>query len=369
MQPLERILASFDASAPLPRAHTLSGAFYTEPRVFDLERRAVFERTWQMVGRTDQVELPGQFLTADVGGERVVVVRGDDRALRAFFNVCRHHAAAVVTEPEGCADRLRCPYHGWTYALDGQLRATPEFEGVEDFDRAKSGLVPLHVDTWESFVFVNLAPEPPPLAEWLGRLVDECRPLGFGALHFVERREFVLNCNWKVFVDNYLDGGYHVPYLHKGLNSVLSFKDYAIACFDRVCLQSSPIEAHGHDAITAEVRRGHAKYFWLYPNLMLNWYEGYLDTNLVVPIDVEHVKIVFDFYFAGGSREEHATSIDVSAQIQDEDHAICESVQRGLASRAYGAGRLSVRREAGERLFHQLLVHDLRAFATEATGP
>jgi choline monooxygenase len=314
-----------------------------------------------MVGRARQVEQPGQFLTAEVGGERVVVVRGDDGTLRAFFNVCRHHAAAVVTEREGCAERLRCPYHGWTYALDGQLRSTPEFEGVLDFDRAENGLVPIRVDTWEKFVFVNLAPEAPTLASYLGRLVDECRPLGLEALDFVERREYVLSCNWKVFVDNYLDGGYHVPYLHKGLNSVLSFKDYTIETFERVCLQSSPIDAHGHDDVTASVRKGQAKYYWLYPNLMVNWYEGYLDTNLVVPLDEARVKVVFDFYFAGGSAEANARSIDVSERIQDEDHAICESVQKGLASRAYGAGRLSVRREAGERLFHQLLVADLRA--------
>jgi phenylpropionate dioxygenase-like ring-hydroxylating dioxygenase large terminal subunit len=353
-EPLEHVLAAFDENAPLARAFTLPGSFYTDPRIFALEARAVFGRTWQMIGRAAQVERPGQFIAAEVGGERVVVVRGDDGVLRAFFNVCRHHAAAVVTSPEGCAERLKCPYHGWTYGLDGALRTTPEFDGVEGFDRAANGLVPLKVDTWEKFVFVNLDPGATPLRAYLGRLADDVLPLRFDTLQFVERREYVLRCNWKVFVDNYLDGGYHVPYLHKGLNAILSFKEYTIETADRFCLQSSPAAG---DAL----RRGTAKYYWLYPNLMLNWYEGYLDTNLVVPLDLDRMKVVFEFYFAGGPEGDERKSIDVSERIQDEDHAICESVQKGLASRAYGAGRLSVRREAGERLFHQLLAKDLRS--------
>jgi choline monooxygenase len=209
-----------------------------------------------------------------------------------------------------------------------------------------------------------VGPNPPPIDSALGsRLVSELATLKLGGLSFAGRREWTLACNWKVFVDNYLDGGYHVPHLHKGLSSVLSFKDYAIECFDRVCLQSSPIDGGGGEVETAAVRTGRALYYWVYPNLMLNWYDGYLDTNLVVPLGVDRVKVVFDFWFSDVSdaaRERNDRSIAVSARIQDEDHAICESVQRGLGSRAYGAGRLSPRREAGERLFHRLLASDLR---------
>ncbi|HEU5321222.1 MAG TPA: Rieske (2Fe-2S) protein, partial [Methylomirabilota bacterium] len=122
--PLERVLGAYDAEAPLERAWTIPGSWYTDARVLELERRAVFGGTWQAVGRVDQVEAPGQYLTADVGGEPVVVVRGRDGALRGFFNVCRHHAAAVCTEPQGSAQSLRCPYHGWTYSLEGELRGT-----------------------------------------------------------------------------------------------------------------------------------------------------------------------------------------------------------------------------------------------------
>ena len=370
-RPLDEVLASFDAAAPLARAFTIPGAWYTDPRVFDRERRAVLGRSWQLVGRADQVARPGQYVTADVGGEPVVVVRGADGVLRGFFNVCRHHAAAVVSRPEGCAERLTCPYHGWTYALDGRLTRTPEWSGVDAFDPAAHGLVPLRVDTWEQLVFVHLDRDPPPLAKDLEGIREALAPFAIGALHFVERREYLLACNWKVFVDNYLDGGYHVPYLHKELNRVLEFKEYAIETFARGCVQSSPIAAPADGAgdapgrtVIEGTRRGAACYAWLYPNAMFNAYDGYLDTNLVIPLAVDRTKVVFDFYFADASdaaRERNAASIEVGHAIQMEDHDICESVQRGLGSRAYGAGRLSVRREAGERLFHQLLAADLRA--------
>jgi len=382
-RPLHEVLAGFDADAPLPVALTIPGAWYTDPRVHDLESRAVFGRSWQLVARADQVERAGQYVTADVGGEPIVVVRGADGVLRAFFNVCRHHAAAVVSGLEGCAERLTCPYHGWTYGLDGRLARTPEWDGVEGFDRAANGLVPAHVDAWEKLVFVHLDRDPPPLAREIADVASALAPFAVGSLHFVERREYLLACNWKVFVDNYLDGGYHVPYLHKELNRVLEFKEYTIETFARACVQASPIAADpaiaaparatGAPAIAA-TRKGAACYAWLYPNVMLNAYVGYLDTNLVVPLAVDRTKVVFDFYFADASesmRAQNAASVEIGHRIQMEDHDICESVQRGLGSRAYGAGRLSVRREAGERLFHQLLASDLRSSGppVERIGP
>jgi choline monooxygenase len=361
---LEAVLADYDADAPLAEASTIPAAWYTDPRVAERERRGVFARTWQMIARTDQVNAPGRYVTAVVGGEPIVVVRGSDGVLRAFFNVCRHHAAAVMTEPEGRTERMVCPYHGWTYALDGRLKSAPELDGICRFDAAAQGLVPAHVAVWEKWVFVWLDQSiPPPIERYLGEMVGQVADLGVGALHFAGRREWTLRCNWKVFVDNYLDGGYHVPYLHRGLNSVLSFKEYTIDCLERVCLQSSPVASRNGEEATAAARRGRAYYYWVYPNLMLNLYEGYLDTNLVIPLGVDRMKVVFDFYFADvteAARAANEESMAVSARIQDEDQAICESVQRGLGSAAYRAGRLSPRREAGEHLFHKLLAADLR---------
>jgi choline monooxygenase len=351
---------------PLEEAWTIPARWYFDERIVALERDSVFSATWQVAGRADQVRDNGQFFTAELAGEPLVVARGEDGQLRAFYNVCRHHAAAVVTEAQGCAKQFRCPYHGWTYGIDGTLKGMVEFDGVCNFDRAKNGLVPVRVDTWENFVFVNLDGRAAPLRDFLGIVPELVAPLGLAKkLHFFDRRVYALNCNWKVYVDNYLDGGYHVPHAHKGLSSVIEYTKYTIENFERACLQSSPLSSDStSEAGVAATRQGRAFYLWLYPNFMMNAYEGLMDTNLVLPLSVNRCAVVFDYYFADTSapaEARHKESIAVSERVQDEDMAICDAVQRGLGSRAYAAGRLSVRREAGEHLFHRLLHADFTA--------
>jgi len=381
-QDLAALLALYDDTAPLAEAHTIPAPWYIDSRLASLEDRHVFGGNWQAIGRTGQVVNAGDYFTAELAGEPILIVRGADGQLRAFYNVCRHHAAAVAVMPDnapcGHAQSFRCPYHGWNYGLDGSLKGMPEFVGVCNFERADNGLVPIAIDTWENFVFVNLAPNPIPFREFLADLVAQVAPLGLSSLYFHSRKEYTLNCNWKVYVDNYLDGGYHVPHLHKGLNSVLDYSHYTIENGLHHCLQSSPMVASQENAQVAETRHGdRAWYFWLYPNFMLNIYEGVpgtslMDTNFVLPLGPNRCKVIFDFFFADVSPEQNAwntASVATSDKVQDEDVAICESVQRGLSSRAYGAGRLSVRREAGEHLFHRLLARDLKSgLASTPTG-
>lgn len=365
---LKDIVQSYNPNAPLAEASTIPSAWYTDKQVFRLEQQAVFGSSWQIAGRLDQVTKPGDYVTTEIADEPTVIVRGQDHQLRGFFNVCRHHAAAVMTEPDGNATQLRCPYHGWTYSLNGELKGTPEFSDVCNFDRAQNGLIPIKISTWGKWIFARIMQDSGPdsldLETFLGPdLISQIDELGLAKLEWFERRTYLLNCNWKVFVDNYLDGGYHVPHLHKGLDSVLSYSNYTIQNGERFCLQSSPMVAKADDV--GAVRTGaQAFYYWLYPNFMLNFYEGVLDTNLVRPLAVDRTQVIFDFYFADVSesaRERNEASVRVGDRIQQEDLDICESVQRGLQSRAYDTGRLSVRREAGEHLFHRLLYADLKA--------
>ena len=375
---LLEIINSYNPNAPLEEALTIPASWYTEQALYDLELQTVFSNSWQLAGRVDQLREPGQYVTSDIAGEPIVVVRGTDGVLRGFFNACRHHAAAVLTEPEGRANQLRCPYHGWTYSLAGELKGTPDFSEVCNFDRAANGLLPVQTGVWENWAFVRVeghetsAPSATneqsanDLESSLGPdLINQIRPLGLEKLHWMERRLYEFDCNWKVFVDNYLDGGYHVPYLHKGLDSVLDYSNYTIENGRRFCLQSSPIISDGAEPETSAVRKGdRALYYWIYPNFMINLYDGVMDTNLVIPLGVDKTEVIFDFYFPDVSeiaRERNRASIEVGQRIQDEDVSICRSVQRGLNSRAYNAGRLSVRREAGEHLFHRLLHADLKA--------
>jgi choline monooxygenase len=361
---LKQLIDSYDSNVVLSEASTPPCSWYSDPRILELEQQTVFSRSWQMVGRVEQLREPGQYVTSEVAGEPILLLVGPDGVVRGFYNVCRHHAAAVVSEPRGRAEHLRCPYHGWTYNLEGALVVTPEFGGVRNFEKSDNGLVPVETALWQGWVFVKLISNGTSLEAYLGEdLIRRIQKLALERLSWFERRSYTVRCNWKVFIDNYLDGGYHVPHIHGALNSVLDYSAYKIETGDRFCLQSSPIISGKSDTQTSQARKGQALYYWTYPNFMINWYEGVMDTNLVVPCGTDRTEVIFDYYFTDVSenaREKNFASIAVSERIQDEDVAICESVQRGLSSRSYSTGRLSVRREAGEHLFHRLLHADLK---------
>src|SRR3954447_8143631 len=244
---LRDLLSQFNGTLPLDRASTIPSGWYVDPELAELEQRTVFAG-WQAVGRLDQLPGPGSYLTAEVGGEPVAVVRDESGTLRAFHNVCRHRAAPVLCEPCGTVTKLRCRYHGWTYDLAGRLRGAPEFDGVADFRREDFGLTPLIVDTWGPTVWVH--PEAPALrlGDFLHPLPERADPLGVGRLVWHARRSYDLACNWKVYVDNYLDGGYHVNTVHPGLAGVLDYSRYHCDVFGNTSVQMSPLKP-GADAV------------------------------------------------------------------------------------------------------------------------
>lgn len=225
---LATLIGAYNDALPLEEAWSIPKAWYTDERIFELEQARVFGRAFQPVAREVDLAEAGRFVTAEVGGEPVVVVRGRDGSLRSFFNVCRHKAAAVVIEPEGRAQSLRCPYHGWTYSLEGELKRTPELEGVCNFDKSKSGLLPAHLEVWEGLVFVALDEGAVSVRDSVRELGSVIEGAGPSDLRFHERRVYNVDCNWKVYVDNYLDGGYHVPHVHRGLHSVLDYAAYTV---------------------------------------------------------------------------------------------------------------------------------------------
>lgn len=361
---LQELLHAFDAGLPLSRARTIPSAWYFDPELHDLERRAVFGGTWQAVARSDQLDRPGAFVTAEVAGEPILVVRDDHGTLRAFHNVCRHRAAQVINAPCGHVTKLRCRYHGWTYDLTGRLRGTPEFDGVEEFHKEEQGLVPLAVAVWGPLVFVHEGTPRQSLEEFLAPLPEATRTLGLESMRFAERREYELACNWKVFVDNYQDGGYHVNTVHPALAGSLDYAHYRTENYAWSSVQISPLKP-SNDPTVAKVRTGdNASYWWVFPNLMVNLYQGVMDTNLVLPLGPDRCRVIFDFYFALDDSPEAqrfiADSVAVAHQVQLEDLGICEEVQRGLKSRSYDTGRFSVKRESGGYHFHQLLARMLR---------
>jgi choline monooxygenase len=285
-------------------------------------------------------------------------VRGDDGALRGFHNSCRHKGREVVTG-RGTADgALICGYHAWQYTLDGRLKSAPRIAGIEDFDRAAMSLVPLGVERFGPTLFVHADAAAPPLGPTLVELrhrLDARR----GGHHWLERREFEINANWKTVVDNYLDGGYHVPHMHPSLDAQIDMASYRTETFERFSIQSA-----GPGGNAERIGEG-AIYAWVYPNFMLNLYGPCIDTNIVVPLAPDRCKVVYDFYFiadeSGGNERFLRESIAQSAVTQKEDTEICESVQVGLGSPSYDRGRYAPRVEMGEHHFHRLLAADYLA--------
>lgn len=354
--------AAWLAPQPASRALALPALLYVDPRAAVLERDAVFARSWQLVGHAGSLGGRGDHIVAEIAGVPLLVVRGDGDALLGFHNVCRHRAGPLARCDGRGARALRCQYHGWTYDLDGVLRSAPEMAEAADFVPGEVRLPRVAVAQWRGLVFAALDPVVP-FAAWIegidARLGERGRDYGF-----FRRVAYEVACNWKVYVDNFLEG-YHLPHVHPGLNRLLDYTSYRTELARWHSLQWSPLETQGNF-----YGDGEALYYFLWPNIMLNVLPGRLQTNRVVPLDTQRCRVEFDYYYPAAAdpadaaerarrEQDHA----FSDEVQAEDIAICEAVQRGLASGSYVAGRLNPKREGGVHHFHELLREHLRARA------
>jgi len=262
---------------------------------------------------------------------------------------------------------LQCHYHGWTYNLQGDLIRAPEMEGVERFSMEDMHLKPVQVAQWGPLVFANLDLKAPPLSEFLEDIPDRARHFRIDEMRYVMRREYTLNCNWKVYIDNYLEG-YHIPVVHPGLHKEIAYDQYRVEPHRYYSLQHAPLrpvagnrEARNYlppeQSGTADDQ---AQYYWLFPNVMLNVYLGQMQTNVILPLGVDRTLTIFEWYSATPPADVEADEtwtrlLKFSDEIQVEDIEICEAVQKNLRSRIYDRGRYSVKRENGVHHFHSLL--------------
>jgi choline monooxygenase len=350
------------APQPLAAALALPAHCYVDPAAHARDRATVFAQGWQLVARAAQVGAAGDHAVAEIAGVPLLVVRGDDGVLRALHNVCRHRAGPLATCDGRAARALTCQYHGWTYALDGNLRGAPEMGRAEAFDPGAIRLPQARVAEWQGLVFAALDERAPPFDQ----LVEGIDARLAGAGHrladyrFQRRVAYDLACDWKVYVENYLEG-YHVPRVHPGLNALLDYRSYTTTTTRWHALQSSPL-----DSAPTLYGSGEALYFWLWPNTMLNCLPGRLQTNRVLPLASGRCRVEFDFFYAAAAAAQADADAQFSDDVQKEDSGICEAVQRNLASGSYVAGRLNPLRESGVWHFHELLRAAYRAGGASA---
>ncbi len=346
---------------PVERASTIPAAWYTDPVFHEFEKRTVFARTWQYVGHASQIPRIGDHITTMVARKPVLVVRAGDGRLHAFYNVCRHRGGPLALK-DGHADMLQCRYHGWTYRLDGMLRGVPHFNRTELFDKKDFGLIPVRLEEWQGLLFVHLDPGAEPLERFMAGIAERMAPMRFDDLAFARRVDYDARCNWKVYVDNYIEA-YHVPHVHPELCSLYDFQAYRTEVYDWYSLQVGPLS--GSDTPYG-VTSGEALYYFIYPNFTLNILPGRLQTNIILPVAPDRCRITFHYFYSNLEEAERRGIVNddvaFSDAVQIEDIEVCERVQEGLESGIYDKGRFSPEMETAVHHFQSLLK---RTFARE----
>jgi phenylpropionate dioxygenase-like ring-hydroxylating dioxygenase large terminal subunit len=328
---------------------TISYSWYVDPEILRREQDRIFRSAWQYVGHAGRLEQPGYF-AAHAGRTPVVVTRARDGELRAFLNVCRHRGFPLASG-EGRRETLQCPYHAWTYGLDGCLRAAPRSEEESDFPMDELGLKPLAVDTWGPFVFVHAGPDPEPLADALGSMPAQIGELGLDVDELVHhtRWETEVAANWKIVCENFLEC-YHCQVAHPGFAEVIdvSAQAYALDANGRLSSQYGPVRESGRERMDVEGALPRSQFHFLWPNLTVNIFPGRPNISIgpVVPRTPQTTYRFLDYFF--GPDVEQGWIDDLMAfddQVGREDRALVEGVHRGVASGGLERGVLMSRSE------------------------
>ena len=312
---------------------------YSGEEALRTDRTRVLRRTWQFVGHEAMAPGPGDYIAEDVGGAPVVVVRNAEGALAGFHNVCRHRAGMLVADGRGhCGEAFTCRYHGWRYALDGRLRNAVDFGSAPGFDPREYGLFPIRVETWRGLVFVNLDLDAAPLEALLAPLIGLAP---FPDFPLTETRTHHLACNWKAYVENYLEG-YHLPMVHPEFDADVVVADYQVDIEGEVIFQWAP-------ARDASVYAG--TWAWLWPNLAINTYRhGYMIERMTA-VGPEATRLDYFYFFDPARSAELAQMFEVSDLVTAQDKQVCEEVQRNLSAGIYRGGVLSPKHERGVAWF------------------
>ncbi len=352
----------FGIDVDIRRAHTPAARVYVDPALYEAARERIFARSWQFLGDDRLVRVPGQVqpltLLAGLLDEPLLLTRDSADRVHCLSNVCTHRGNLVCDTP-GVERVLRCRYHGRRFGLDGAFQHMPEFEQTADFPRPQDDLPRVELHGWAPLLFTSLAPAMS-YDEWIGPVRARLGWLPLEQFQFdAERsRDYLVQANWALYVENYLEG-FHIPFVHAGLSEQLDFGQYRSELF-RYCSVQVGIGRGGEHALplpAGHVDAGQpvvAYYFWLFPNLMLNWYPWGLSINVVKPLGIERTRVSFLSYVWRPELLERGAGAGLD-RVEREDEAVVECVQRGVRSRLYERGRYSPTREQGTHHFHRLL--------------
>ena len=344
------------------RASTLPSRFYTDPCLFEKAKDKVFARSWQFVGDTDHVKVPGQLqpftLLEGCLDEPLLLTRDMDDRIHCLSNVCTHRGN-LVCEAGGNERFLRCRYHGKRFGLDGKFQFMPEFDGAEGFPSPADDLPRVPFGQWFRFLFVSLQPQVS-LEEHLAPMQERVGWMPIDQFVFEPTRvkEYMVRAHWALYCDNYLEG-FHIPFIHADLNQTLDYGSYRSILFQTSNLQLG-VAKDGEPAFDLPPsspdsgQRIGAYYFWLFPNLMFNFYPWGLSINIVRPLGPELTKVTFLPYVWDAAKMAQGAGAALD-RVEREDEVVVELVQRGLKSRFYDRGRFSPAREEGVHQFHRLL--------------
>ena len=361
-------MSRFEIEPEVASAATIDKSFYLDDAVFALARERIFARSWQWLGRLDDVAEPASMspreLPPGLLGEPLLLARDKAGELRCLSNVCTHRGKVLVEAP--CrAEGIRCGYHGRRFDLAGKARLMPGFEGARDFPSASDHLPEVPFATWQGHGFASAAPAAP-LADFFAEVDSRLGWLAIDSFaHDASRaRTFEFDAHWALYVENYLEG-LHIPFLHPGLTKTLDLAGYryelgrytnlqiGIARDDEPAFAPPPGSPEHGERIAAY-------YFWVYPNLMLNFYPWGLSINVVVPLAPAKTRVVFESFVADPALLGRGAGGALDP-VEMEDEAAVLSVQRGIRSRFYRHGRYSPQHERGVHQFHRLVAAFLAA--------
>ncbi len=345
----------------ITRAETLPPLFYTDESMFEKMRSSLFANKWVFLGDLlDCVPNYNQFPFTLLPGflnDSIVATRDQDGKWKALSNICTHRSSKLVSSP--CqGSNIKCPYHGRRFSLDGKFRSMPGFEKVRNFPSRSDHLQSIPIGIWQQFAFVNMMANERSFLDWITPIKARMDFYPFADLQRHKQQIYEVKAHWALYCDNYLEG-FHIPFVHPALNRVLSFPDYNVELFDQMVLQTGiaepneptlPIPSDHPDS----QKNIYAYYWWIFPNLMINFYPWGISLNEVIPITPRHTKIRYTYFLLAEHHEEEIIQTKIH-ETELEDETIVEEVQKGLESRHAVRGRFSPQHEIGVHYFHRLL--------------